>query len=233
MRRGWLTNNKIKGSFQPQLIRSCERKAILEKKAPPPKSKAFSILSTIGPLLVTVGNAVYFYLNIEVATKPIYTFDAFYTNGSRLLTFEVPAKYIALRPEFAHLGFLMKTASPGFWQEIVGVNGRVKRLHMFRKFYFSETVHRVKGSVNAGAALYKNRLWFDYCKVKIYDAESEESEELMQLRGLFVLDVEIDGQLQQIKVVLGRWLRKLPVRDRTTQQSLAWETPSGEPTEQF
>ena len=55
----------------------------------------------------------------------------------------------------------------------------------------------------------------------------------MQLRGLFVLDVEIDGQLQQIKVVLGRWLRKLPVRDRTTQQSLAWETPSGEPTEQF
>ena len=84
-------------------------------------------------------------------------------------------------------------------------------------------MNRVKGTVRAGAALYKKSLWHDYVRVRF----DEDSIEFMQLRGLFIIDCEIDGRIHQKKVVLGRWLERLPGRDRTTMQRLAWEEPPG------
>ena len=83
-------------------------------------------------------------------------------------------------------------------------------------------MNRVKGTVRAGAELYKKSLWHDYVRVRF-----DGSIEFMQLRGLFIMDYEIDGRIHQKKVVLGRWLERLPGRDRTTMQRLAWEKPPG------
>ena len=152
LKEGWLLNNKIKAQFQQQLVLLAERKSALSRFAPLPKSKEDSILQGLLPILKPTrpgSSQVSMFLNIAVPKAPMFTFNAVYLRNHKL-SIIVPADFIALRPEFAHLGFLMQTASPGFWNKI-GSTGKILRLHMYRKFYFSETIHRVKGTVRAGA----------------------------------------------------------------------------------